>query len=142
MKLKRGASGFWAFMHRSKLVQGRMPFWRVVVEAKLDRSMRKWPRKFDTAITAVFVWAYTIEEAEGLAALALQDEGLQAITADAKKCPHPPPQSARRRRFRAPICASCRALKAKPAPKARPDATPGLDRVKRAPESLNHERGT
>lgn len=87
MKLKRGASGFWAFMHRAKLVRGRMPFWRVVVEAKLDRAMRKWPRKFDTAVTAVFVWAYTIEEAEGLAALALQDEGLQALTADAKKCP-------------------------------------------------------
>ena len=33
-----------------------------------------------------FVWAYTIEEAEGLAALALQEEGLQTITADAKKC--------------------------------------------------------
>lgn len=87
MKLKRGASRFWAFMHRLKLVQGRMPFWRVVVEAKLDRGMRKWPRKFDTAVTAVFVWAYTIEEAEGLAALALQEEGLQTITADAKKCP-------------------------------------------------------
>jgi hypothetical protein len=86
VKLKRGASRFWAFLHRSKLVQGRMPFWRVVVEAKLDRGMRKWPRKFDTAVTAVFVWAYTIEEAEGLAALALQEEGLQALTADAKKC--------------------------------------------------------
>ena len=87
MKLKRGASRFWAFMHRANLVRGRMPFWRVVVEAKLDRGMRKWPRKFDAAVTAVFVWAYTIEEAEGLAALALQEEGLQAITADAKKCP-------------------------------------------------------
>lgn len=87
MKLKRGASQFWAFMHRAKFARGRMPFWRVVVEAKLDRGMRKWPRKFDTAVTAVFVWAYTIEEAEGLAALGLQEEGLQAVTADAKKCP-------------------------------------------------------
>ena len=86
MKLKRGASRFWAFMHRAKFARSRMPFWRVVVEAKLDRGVRKWPRKFETAVTAVFVWAYTIEEAEGLAALALQEEGLQAITADAKKC--------------------------------------------------------
>jgi len=116
VKLKRGASRFWAFMHRSKLVQGRMPFWRVVVEAKLDRSMRKWPRKFDTAITAVFVWAYTIEEAEGLAALALQEEGLQAITADAKKSS----PSAAPKRAPTAVSPSRRNRRRRPVPARRP----------------------
>ena len=63
-----------------------MPFWRVVVEAKVDRRIRRWPSQIDTAVTAVFVWARTIEEAEGLAALALEEEGLEAVTADAVKC--------------------------------------------------------
>ncbi len=86
MKLKRGLSRFWAFVYRSKLARPPMPFWRVVVEAKLDRRVRRWPRRVDTAVTAVFVWARTIEEAEGLAALALEAEGLLPMTADAKKC--------------------------------------------------------
>jgi hypothetical protein len=63
-----------------------MPFWRVVVEAKLDQN-KKWPRRCGSAVTAVFVWARTIEEAEGLAVLALEGEGLEALTADAKKAP-------------------------------------------------------
>ena len=87
MKLKRGLSGFWASLYRAKLVRAPMPFWRVVVEAKLDRHAKRWPRKFETAVGAVFVWARTIEEAEGLAALALSEEGLEAVTADAQKCP-------------------------------------------------------
>ena len=88
MKLKRGGpSGLWAALYRARLVRARMPFWRVVVEAKLDRRARRWPKKFDAAVTAVLVWARTIEEAEGLAALALEEEGLVTITADAKKCP-------------------------------------------------------
>jgi hypothetical protein len=62
-----------------------MPFWRVVVEAKVDRRVRNWPAQIDGAVTAVFVWARTIEEAEGLAALAIEEEGLEAVTADAKK---------------------------------------------------------
>jgi len=86
VKLKRGLSGFWAFMFRSKLARPAMPFWRVVVEAKLDRRVRQWPRRYDSAIAAVFVWARTIEEAEGIASLALQEEGLQPVTADAVKC--------------------------------------------------------
>ena len=86
MKLKRGLSRLWAFAYRTNLVRPPMPFWRVVVEAKLDRRARRWPRRVDTAVTAVFVWARTIEEAEGLAALALEAEGLLPITADAKKC--------------------------------------------------------
>lgn len=86
MKLKRGLSRFWAFLYRAKLVRPPMPFWRVVVEARLDRRVKRWSRRFDTAVTAVFVWARTIEEAEGLAALALAEEGLEAITTDAKKC--------------------------------------------------------
>lgn len=87
MRLKRGISNFWAFLHRSRLVRARMPFWRVVVEGKLDRRFRKWPRKYDAAVVAVYVWARTIEEAEGLAALALEQEGLMVWTADAVKCP-------------------------------------------------------
>ncbi len=87
MKLKRGASGFWAWAYRVRLVRAPMPFWRVVVEAKLMRGARRWPRGADSAVTAVLVWARTIEEAEALAVLALEQEGLAALTADAKKCP-------------------------------------------------------
>jgi hypothetical protein len=36
-------------------------------------------------VAPVYVWARTVEEAEGLAALALEGEGLVAVTADAKK---------------------------------------------------------
>jgi hypothetical protein len=94
LKLKRGGpSRFWAFLFRAKLVRARMPFWRVVVEAKLDRRVRRWPERYDAAVTAVFVWARTIEEAEGIAALALEAEGLAVMTADAKKCaPAAPPR--------------------------------------------------
>ena len=86
MKLKRGLSGFWAYMYRARLVRPPMPFWRVVVEARLDRRARNWPKRFASAVAPVYVWARTIEEAEGLAALALEGEGLEALTADAKKC--------------------------------------------------------
>jgi len=85
VKLKRGTSRFWALMFRMGLAKPPVPFWRVVVEARIERA-NKASRKFATAVTAVFVWARTIEEAEGLAALALQAEGLEAVTADAKKC--------------------------------------------------------
>ncbi|MFT3729745.1 MAG: hypothetical protein QM759_18125 [Terricaulis sp.] len=87
MKLKRGGSSkFWAALFRARLARAHMPFWRVVVEAKLDRRVKRWPSKFDSAVAAVFVWGRTIEEAEGLASLALEEEGLVAVTADAKKC--------------------------------------------------------
>ena len=86
MKLRRGLSRFWAFLYRVKIVRASMPFWRVVVEAKFDRLAKRWPRKFDAVVTAVFVWARTIEEAEGLASLALAEEGLEVLTADAQKC--------------------------------------------------------
>lgn len=86
MKLKRGLSSYWAFLYRAKLARAPMPFWRVVVEARLDRRVKRWSRRFESAVTAVFVWARTIEEAEGLAALALAEEGLEAVTTDAKKC--------------------------------------------------------
>jgi hypothetical protein len=67
LRLKRGLSRFWAFAFRAGFVRAPMPFWRVVVEAKLDRRVRAWSRRYDGAVTAVFVWARTIEEAEGLA---------------------------------------------------------------------------
>lgn len=87
MRLKRGLSRFWAFLFRTGLARAPMPFWRVVVEARLDRRVRRWPRRYGSAVTAVFVWARTIEEAEGLASLALAQEGLETLTADARKCP-------------------------------------------------------
>jgi len=87
VRLKRGLSGFWAFLYRSKLARAPMPFWRVVVEAKLDRRVKPWPKRHDSAVVAVYVWARTIEEAEGLATLAIDQEGLKAMTADAVKCP-------------------------------------------------------
>jgi len=87
VKLKRGLSGFWAFLYRSKVARAHMPFWRVVVEAKLDRRAKNWPKRHDTAIVAIYVWARTIEEAEGLATLAVEGEGMMAVTADAIKCP-------------------------------------------------------
>jgi len=87
LKLKRGLSRFWRFAFRAGFVRAPMPFWRVVVESKLDRRTRAWSRKYDGAVAAVFVWARTIEEAEGLAVLALEDEGLEPVTADAVKCP-------------------------------------------------------
>lgn len=87
IRLKRDASKFWAWLYRVRLLRAPMPFWRVVVEAKLALGARRWPRRAEGAVTAVFVWARTIEEAEALAALALEREGLDAITADAKKSP-------------------------------------------------------
>ena len=85
MKVIRGASGFWAWAYRVKLMRAPMPFWRVVVEAALVRGARRWPRGAHSAVTSVLAWAYTIEEAEALAVLALEQEGLAALTADAVK---------------------------------------------------------
>ncbi len=95
MRLKRGLSKFWSFAFRAGLTRPSMPFWRVVVEARLNRRAKAWPKGQESAVAAVFVWARTIEEAEGLAALALEEEGLEAITADASKCA---PAAAPRRR--------------------------------------------
>lgn len=86
-KLARGTSALWAFLYRAKFARAPMPFWRVVVEARLNRSVRKWPRRFESAVTAVFVWAPTSEEAEAIALLALEPEGLDGLTADAVRCP-------------------------------------------------------
>ncbi len=87
MRLKRGLSGLWAFLYRSKIVRAPMPFWRVVVEARLDRRAKNWPKRHEAAVVAVYVWARTIEEAEVLATLALEGEGMMAVTADAMKAP-------------------------------------------------------
>lgn len=85
MKVIHGASGLWAWAYRVKLMRAPMPFWRVVVEAALVRGARRWPRGAHSAVTSVLAWAYTIEEAEALAVLALEQEGLAALTADAVK---------------------------------------------------------
>lgn len=89
MKLKRchrrGPSRFWALAHRIGAAKMRMPFWRVIVECQPMIKHRGWPVNADLAVTGVFVWARTSEEAEGLAMLALEDEGMAAGTADARK---------------------------------------------------------
>ena len=85
MKLKRGPSRFWTAMFRAGFARAHLPFWRVVVEAKLDRAARNWPDKLDRAVAPVFVWARSIEEAEALASLAVEEEGLRPMTADAVK---------------------------------------------------------
>ncbi|MEJ0059668.1 MAG: hypothetical protein WDM79_08920 [Terricaulis sp.] len=87
MSLKPGPDAFWAFVFRIGLLRAPMPFWRVVIEARVDRRGGAWSRHTEFAVASVFVWARTIEEAEGLASLALEEEGLHALTADAMKCP-------------------------------------------------------
>jgi hypothetical protein len=87
MRLKRGLSRLWRYLYKVGFARAPMPFWRVVIEARLDRTARRWPRGYGSAVTAVFVWARTVEEAEGLASLAMAREGLVTLTADAVKCP-------------------------------------------------------
>jgi hypothetical protein len=87
LKRSRLPSPFWAFLFRHKLVRARMPFWRVVVEAKPNAEARAWPADLGAVVGAVFVWARTIEEAEGLAQLAVEAEGLEPLTADAMRVP-------------------------------------------------------
>jgi hypothetical protein len=62
-----------------------MPQWRVVVEGHPDRDRRAWPAGIDGAVSTVLVWAPTVEEAEALAQLAIEAEGLIPTTADAVK---------------------------------------------------------
>ena len=85
MKVIRGPNALWAWAYRAKLVRAPTPFWRVVVEAALIGGARRWPRGAHSAVTSVLAWAHTIEEAEALAVLALEQEGLAALTADAVK---------------------------------------------------------
>lgn len=85
MRLKRGTSRLWAFLFRTRIVRARMPFWRVVVEARVDRRAGRWPEDVHAVVAPLYVWARTIEEAEALAALAVEEDGLEALTADAVK---------------------------------------------------------
>jgi hypothetical protein len=85
MKRVRLPSPFWAFLYRRKLIRAPMPFWRVVVEGRPKPGARDWPADLGAVVGAVFVWARTIEEAEGLAQLAVEAEGFEPITADAVK---------------------------------------------------------
>ena len=89
MKLKRcrrkGPSWLWALLMRLHFTRMHMPFWRVVAECRPAKPLRRWPANADVAVTGVFVWARSSEEAEGLAALALEQEGLSVLTADAAK---------------------------------------------------------
>ncbi len=81
----RGPSGLWALIYRLRLARFSMPFWRVIVECRPMRARRDWPRDAETGVTGVFVWARSAEEAEGLAMLALEEDGFGALTADAVK---------------------------------------------------------
>lgn len=87
LRVMRAPSRIWSSLHRLGLARARLPFWRVVVEGRLDHRERQWPSHLSRAVTGVFVWARTVEQAEGLAALALQHEGIEAITADAVRWP-------------------------------------------------------
>ena len=97
MKLKRGLSRIWAYLYRAKLARPPMPFWRVVVEARLDRRARDWPQPLSIrrGDAPSIVWARTIEEAEGLAALALEAEGLEALTGRRQEVRRRPPRPRR-----------------------------------------------
>jgi len=90
-----GPSGLWAWAHRVGLAQARMPFWRVVVECTPSVARAAWPVNAESAVVCVFVWARACEEAEGLARLALDELGLDSITADAVRAQ---PAAAPRRR--------------------------------------------
>lgn len=82
-----GPSSVWAFLFRLGLARPPLNFWRVVVEVRPAGPIRSWPRRAESGVTAVFVWARTSEEAEGLALLALDQEQLGGITADATRTP-------------------------------------------------------
>lgn len=104
MRTIRGPSRFWSFMFRSGLVKAHMPFWRVVVEARPHPQLRRGRNRFESAVTGVFAWARTIEEAEAVASLALAEEGFETITADAVKCaPSGPPSRLARAVARTPL---------------------------------------
>jgi hypothetical protein len=67
------------------IAHARLPFWRVVVECVPNERRSAWPADAESGVTCVFVWARASEEAEGLARLALDEAGLDAITADATR---------------------------------------------------------
>lgn len=87
LKEGRGDGWFWRLVYRAGLARPQMPHWRVVVEAAPDRARRSWPEEVEGAVVSVWVWARTAEEAEGLAQLAIDEEGLSPITADAMREP-------------------------------------------------------
>jgi hypothetical protein len=87
VKRARLPSPFWAFLIRRGLARPQIPFWRVVIEARPDHAQRAWPADLGAVVGAVFVWARTIEEAEGLARLAVEGEALTPLTADAVRAP-------------------------------------------------------
>jgi hypothetical protein len=87
MRVGPGAGMLWRALYRARFIRAAMPQWVVVVEAAPDRTRRPWPNEVEGVVVSVTVWARTIEEAEGLAQLAIFEEGLNPVTADAKSCP-------------------------------------------------------
>jgi hypothetical protein len=104
MRVGPGAGVIWRALFRWRLVKAAMPQWTVVVEATPDRTRRPWPEEVEGVVLSVMVWARAVEEAEGLAQLAIFEEGLNPITADANPCepccaPSLEPQAVWRSRF-------------------------------------------
>lgn len=65
---------FWRALYQLGWARAWLPQWCVVVEGRRGRRI---------GVTGVLVWAMEAEEAEALAQLALSDEGIDPITADA-----------------------------------------------------------
>ncbi len=87
MRVGPGAGFMWRALYRWKLIRPAMPQWAVVVEATPDRTRRPWPAEVEGVVVNITVWARTVEEAEGLAQLAVFEEGLSPVTADANSTP-------------------------------------------------------
>jgi hypothetical protein len=72
---------FWRQLYRLGLARSRLGYWRVVVEGRPKDPVKS--AGFSGAVTAVFVWAHDPEEAEALARLSVEADGLDTVTADA-----------------------------------------------------------
>lgn len=77
------SAAVWRRVYRWRLLRPLMPQWRVVVEAAPERSGGVWPAEVEGAVIGVVVWACSVEEAEGVAQLAVLEQGLVPLTADA-----------------------------------------------------------
>jgi hypothetical protein len=83
LKVGLGGAWFWRSLYRAGLVRPPMPQWRVVVEARPVRP-RRTPlgEVIGGVVVGVIVWAEDVEEAEALARIAVEADGLGAMTAD------------------------------------------------------------
>lgn len=77
-----GAAPLWRWAYRLRLARQTMPQWRVVIEA-----VRWVGQQREVLVCGVLVWAPDAEEAEALARLAVEQEDLETVTADARPTP-------------------------------------------------------